>query len=71
LKELRGKTVARKSSIGGPRDCAGGLDIDNSINTPLISSVSYFSLGAKPTKDPVVTGLLRGLSHDPVYRFLQ
>ena len=39
------RTVARKSSIGGLCVCAKGLDIEKLIKTPLMYSVSCFSLG--------------------------
>jgi len=53
------RTVARKFSIGGLFDSAGGLEIIKLTKTPLIYSVSRFNLGAwnivwgtKPTKVP-------------------
>jgi len=39
------RTVARKCSIGGLYACAGTLDIENLVKSPLIYSVSYFNLG--------------------------
>jgi len=52
------RTVARKPLIRELYVCAGGLDIESLIKTPLICSVSYFNLGGlgalfegtKPTK---------------------
>ena len=46
------KTVARKSSIGGLCDCAGGLDIKNwqKFHWFIVFQISIW--GAKPTKAP-------------------
>jgi len=46
--------------VGGLCVCAGGLDIENLIKTPMIHNAPYFDLGelgtlfgeAKPTKAP-------------------
>ena len=58
------RTVARKSSIVGLNVCAGGLDIENLIKTPLIHIGSHFNLGGsvfplgglKPPKPPCGEG---------------
>ena len=44
-RNLGSRTVARKFSIGGLCVCTGGLDIMKLTNTPLIYSISRFSLG--------------------------
>ena len=40
------RTVARKCSLGGLYVCAGRLDIENLLKSPLIYCVSYLNLGA-------------------------
>jgi len=60
------RTVARKSSIVGLNVCAGGLDIENLIKTPLIHIGSHFNLGGSVfplgglnhQSPPVAKGLL-------------
>jgi len=57
------RTIARKCLLGGGLYvCAGRLDIENLLKSPLIYSISYFNLGAlsvraTPTK---ATSVLRG-----------
>jgi len=40
------RTVARKCSLRGLYVCAGRLDIENFLKSPLIYSFSYFNFGA-------------------------
>ena len=51
-KNYSARTVARKFSIGGFCGSAGGLDIIKLTETPLIYSVSRFSLGGLSSPKP-------------------
>jgi len=52
--------------VWGALRCAGGIDIENLIKSPMIHTVSYFDLGGlvvclgvlSPPKPPVATGLM-------------